>query len=80
MPADGDGTDEPHDAGGEDGDGRDEPSPEANTVLMLPDELRAAFKDPMGPVYTDSDRLCEELGSPVVAVGDVVTRHLTDAG
>nr|WP_080510252.1 GTP-dependent dephospho-CoA kinase family protein [Halococcus salifodinae] len=34
----------------------------------------------MGPVYTDSDRLRGELGTPVVAVGDVVTRHLTDAG
>jgi uncharacterized protein (UPF0218 family) len=80
VPADGEGTDEPHDTGGEDGDDRDEPSPEANTVLMLPDELRAALEDPMGPVYTDSDRLRGELGSPVVAVGDVVTRHLTDAG
>ena len=87
MPADGDGDsggtgDEPHDkADGADGDA--EPGPDTGTgdaLLTLPDELRAAFKDPMGPVYTDSDRLCEELGSPVVAVGDVVTRHLTDAG
>ncbi|WP_079890771.1 GTP-dependent dephospho-CoA kinase family protein [Halococcus agarilyticus] len=34
----------------------------------------------MGPVYTDPDRLRGEVGSPIVAVGDVVTRHLTDAG
>ncbi|MGQ5515488.1 GTP-dependent dephospho-CoA kinase family protein [Halococcus saccharolyticus] len=34
----------------------------------------------MGPVYTDSEQLRKELGSPIVAVGDVVTRHLTDAG
>jgi uncharacterized protein (UPF0218 family) len=49
-------------------------------VLTLPDELRAAFKDPFGPVYTDASRLTAKLGTPVVAVGDVVTRHLTDAG
>jgi uncharacterized protein (UPF0218 family) len=49
-------------------------------VLTLPDELRAAFKDPFGPVYTDASRLAAELGSPAIAVGDVVTRHLTDVG
>lgn len=49
-------------------------------VLTLPDELRAAFKDPFGPVYTDADRLTGDLGEPVIAVGDVVTRHLTRAG
>jgi len=77
VPADGDDTDEPLDPDGD----RDDPEPEADDiVLTLPDELRAAFKDPMGPVYTDSDQLCADLGSPVVAVGDVVTRHLTDAG
>lgn len=77
MPADGDGgTDDPLDSSDE----RDDPEPAADAVLTLPDELRAAFKDPMGSVYTDSDRLRGELGTPVVAVGDVVTRHLTDAG
>lgn len=51
-----------------------------DAVLTLPDELRAAFKDPLGPVYTDADRLSAELGKPVISVGDVVTRHLTRAG
>ena len=50
-----------------------------DVVLTLPDELRGAFKDPFGPVYTDANRLREDLGKPVVAVGDVVTRHLTRA-
>lgn len=50
-----------------------------DVVLTLPDEMRAAFKDPLGPVYTDANRLREELGNPVIAVGDVVTRHLTQA-
>lgn len=78
MPADGDGgTDDSLDSS----DKRDDPEPAADDiVLTLPDELRAAFKDPMGPVYTDPERLHGELGTPVVAVGDVVTRHLTDAG
>jgi uncharacterized protein (UPF0218 family) len=51
-----------------------------DVVLTLPDELRAAFKDPLGPVYTDANRLGGDLEKPVIAVGDVVTRHLTRAG
>ncbi|RJT02714.1 GTP-dependent dephospho-CoA kinase family protein [Halococcus sp. IIIV-5B] len=62
------GTDEESDTDGSD------------VVLRLPDELRGAFKEPFGPVFTDTDRLVAELGEPVVAVGDVVTRHLTRAG
>src|SRR5699024_6090990 len=49
-------------------------------MLRLSDPLRGAFKDPFGPIYTDADRLVSDLGSPVIAVGDVVTRHLTRAG
>jgi len=71
------GTDDSRDGASND---REDQAAETDTVLTLPDELRAAFKDPMGPVYTDSERLREELGAPVVAVGDVVTRHLTGAG
>jgi len=50
-------------------------------VLELPDELRGAFKDPLGPVFTDPDSLlaADGAGTPVVAVGDVVTAHLLDA-
>ncbi|MES3161779.1 MAG: GTP-dependent dephospho-CoA kinase family protein [Halorubrum sp.] len=59
-------------------------------MLVLPDSLRDAFKDPMGPVTTDTDALIaaaaetrEEYGAPtapIVAVGDVVTYHLRAAG
>ncbi len=51
-----------------------------DVVLTLPDDLRGAFKDPLGPIHTDANRLSPDLGDPVVAVGDVVTRHLTRAG
>lgn len=34
----------------------------------------------MGPIFTDAERLRSELGEPVVAVGDVVTYHLYEAG
>ena len=50
------------------------------TPLSLPDDLRGAFKDPMGPVYTDPERLLADAGDPIVAVGDVVTYHLRVAG
>ena len=50
------------------------------TLLTLPDDLRGAFKDPMGPVYTDTERLLAAAGDPIVAVGDVVTYHLRVAG
>ncbi|MFC5277390.1 GTP-dependent dephospho-CoA kinase family protein [Halorubrum rubrum] len=59
-------------------------------MVTLPDSLRDAFKEPMGPVTTDADALLaaaaesrEEHGAPdapVVAVGDVVTYHLREAG
>lgn len=58
-------------------------------MLRLPDDLREAFKDPLGPVFTDSTRLLrevertrEEAGvdhAPLVAVGDIVTYHLRRA-
>lgn len=61
-------------AGGEGG------SDDLDVLLTLPDELRGAFKDPLGPIHTDANRLRPDLGEPVIAVGDVVTRHLTAAG
>jgi uncharacterized protein (UPF0218 family) len=50
-------------------------------VLELPDDLRGAFKDPLGPVFTDPESLlaAADAGTPLVAVGDVVTAHLLDA-
>jgi len=59
-------------------------------VLRLPDELRGAFKEPFGPVYTDTERLLEAVDEaaasgnreapPLVAVGDVVSHHLLTSG
>jgi uncharacterized protein (UPF0218 family) len=64
-----------------DGQGSAQGSDEASgVVLRLPHDLRAAFKEPMGPVYTDADGLLAAAGHPVVAVGDVVTYHLREAG
>jgi hypothetical protein len=45
-------------------------------MLRLPDDLRSAFKEPLGPVYTDASALLSVAGDPLVAVGDVVTYHL----
>jgi hypothetical protein len=63
-------------------------------VITLPDSLRSAFKDPFGPVYTDTAELLAAVDSvsdvdadnkpddgerPLIAVGDVVTYHLLEA-
>jgi len=50
------------------------------TVATLPSDARADFKDPLGPIYTDADSLLDGAGTPLIAVGDVVTHHLTQAG
>lgn len=52
----------------------------ADVVLSLPDELRDDLKEPRGPVFTDPTALLAEVGRPLVAVGDVVTYHLEEAG
>ena len=51
-------------------------------MLELPDDLRGAFKDPLGTVFTDPETLlaADDAGTPLVAVGDVVTAHLRNAG
>ncbi|WP_338741027.1 GTP-dependent dephospho-CoA kinase family protein [Haloplanus salilacus] len=51
-------------------------------MLELPDDLRGAFKEPLGRVFTDPEDLLadDEAGSPLVAVGDVVTYHLIRVG
>lgn len=48
-------------------------------VATLPKDARASFKNPLGPIYTDADSLLDSVGSALVAVGDVVTYHLTEA-
>ena len=59
-------------------------------MLTLPDSLRDAFKEPLGPVTTDADDLLADAAetrgergapdAPIIAVGDVVTYHLREAG
>jgi len=59
-------------------------------VLALPDSLRSAFKEPFGPVHTDTEQLLsavEETAAesdtdapPLIAVGDVVSYHLCTGG
>ena len=71
-------------------DSSDGPS---DPLLTLPESLRDAFKEPLGPVTTDAAALLEGVdetrerhGSPdeapprLIAVGDVVTYHLREAG
>lgn len=45
-------------------------------MLSLPRSLRPELKEPLGPVYTDPQVLVDDAGTPIVAVGDVVTDHL----
>ncbi|WP_336036133.1 GTP-dependent dephospho-CoA kinase family protein [Halobacterium yunchengense] len=52
----------------------------ARAAATLPPDARGAFKDPLGPVYEDVYDLLADAGSPVIAVGDVVTYHLVEAG
>jgi hypothetical protein len=49
-------------------------------VATLPAEARREFKEPLGPVFTDATDLLDGAGAPVIAVGDVVTYHLSRAG
>lgn len=51
-----------------------------DVLLILPDEHRVEFKDPLGEIYTDADELLKVASEPIIAVGDVVTKTLLDAG
>ncbi len=53
---------------------------ESDPLLRLPDELRSAFKDPLGPVETDPERVLADVTGPLVAVGDIVTYHFERVG
>jgi len=52
----------------------------AEVVVELPDALRSDLKAPFGEIYTDADALLADAADPIVAVGDVVTYHLVQAG
>ncbi|MFC7176881.1 GTP-dependent dephospho-CoA kinase family protein [Halosegnis marinus] len=51
-----------------------------SVLLELPADLRHELKEPLGPIHTDAEALLAEAGEPVVAVGDIVTYHLLEAG
>jgi uncharacterized protein (UPF0218 family) len=51
-----------------------------DVVVALPDELRSEFKEPLGDLYTDAETLLDAVDGPLIAVGDVVTYHLREAG
>jgi len=52
----------------------------ADVLLDLPRALRGELKEPMGDIYTDTAALLADAGEPLVAVGDMVTYHLLEAG
>lgn len=49
-------------------------------LVRLPETLRTDLKSPAGPIYTDTERLLEASGDPLITVGDVVTDHVLQAG
>jgi uncharacterized protein (UPF0218 family) len=53
---------------------------DGTVVLTLPESLRSAFKEPLGPVETDANTLLQDVTGPLVAVGDIVTYHFVSAG
>ncbi len=57
-----------------------ESQPETEIVLELPDGLRAELKDPLGPIFEEPAALLSVAGESVIAVGDMVTYHLVEAG
>ena len=54
--------------------------PGDDVVLELPAALRSELKEPLGPIYTDTEALLAAATRPIVAVGDIVTYHLLAAG
>ncbi|PSQ50444.1 DUF359 domain-containing protein, partial [Halobacteriales archaeon SW_6_65_15] len=42
--------------------------------------MRGDLKEPMGPIFTDAERLLSDVDGPLIAVGDVVTYHFERAG
>ena len=52
----------------------------AEVVVELPEALRGELKEPLGPVYAGAEGLLGDVTGPIVAVGDIVTHHLLEAG
>jgi len=51
-----------------------------DVVARLPEGERHRFKDPLGPLFTDTEALLQAAGRPIISVGDVVTAHLGRVG
>jgi uncharacterized protein (UPF0218 family) len=52
----------------------------SDVVLELPSDLRHELKEPLGEIYTDTAALLADAGDPIIAVGDMVTYYLIEAG
>jgi uncharacterized protein (UPF0218 family) len=61
-----------------DGDEAEVTSTEADVLLHLPESLRAELRTPLGPIRQDVSTV--PTAAPVVAVGDIVAYHLSQAG
>lgn len=48
-------------------------------LLTVPQALREALREPLGPVYRDVSALLADITGPIAAVGDIVTYHLLEA-
>ena len=49
-------------------------------VVRLPAAMREDLKAPLGEVFTDAGALLSAVDGPLIAVGDIVTYHLEQAG
>lgn len=52
----------------------------ADLIVELPDDLRVELKEPLGPIYTDTQALLADASQPLIAIGDVVTHYLIESG
>lgn len=52
----------------------------ATILAKLPTAMREDLKEPLGELYTDTDALLASAGGSIIAVGDIVTYHLLEAG
>lgn len=51
-----------------------------DVVLRVPESLRAALREPLGPIEPDMEAVLGAAGRPLVTVGDVVTYRAEAAG
>lgn len=56
------------------------PADPSAPLLVLPDEHRQLFKEPLGPVVTDPGPVAADCAGPLITVGDIVTYEFETAG